>query len=103
MDDALCHVAKAICKPWPAILVMDERFAQDEHPGWHIILGALHRWLNWDAEALMFFSIAAPFVAFWLVMLVGRKRPEATLLVLFAYSVGLVGFFATADRSPRLT
>ena len=62
IDDVKCHVAKAISgKAWPEILVMDERFAEDEHPGWHSMLGALHRHLNCDADTLIFFSIAVPF------------------------------------------
>ena len=88
IDDAKCHVAKAISdKAWPEILVMDERFAEDEHPGWHIMLGALHRYLNCDADTLIFFSIAGPFAVFWLIMLRGRRRPEAVLLALMAGSL----------------
>lgn len=95
MDDAMRHVAKAISgKPWPEIMVMDERFAEDEHPGWHAILGAMHRGLNMDADRLIMFSVAAPFVAFWLAMLCGRKRPEAMLLAVFLGSLAAPASFS---------
>ena len=81
-DDAMRHVAKAISgKPWAEILVMDERFAPDEHPGWHAILGALHRWLGFDADTLIGFSVVVPFVAVWAALLAWRRRPEAVWLV----------------------
>lgn len=87
VDDAMCHVAKAVSgKSWPQILVMDERFAQDEHPGWHAILAVLHRSLNWTPDTLLSFSVIAPFVLFWLAMFWLRKRPEAVLVVLLAGS-----------------
>jgi hypothetical protein len=93
-DDAMCHVAKALSgKPWPQILLMDERFAQDEHPGWHALLGALHRGGGLDADQLIMVSVAAPFVLFWLALLLGRKRPEAMLLAVFLASLTAPGSF----------
>jgi len=88
MDDVMMYVAKVLSgKPWPEILVMDERFARDEHPGWLAILGAAHQWLHLDADALVGFSIAVPFIALWLVLLAGSKRPEAVLLAMLAGTV----------------
>ena len=88
VDDAMCHAAKALSgKTWSEILVMDERFARDEHPGWHAILGAAHQGFGLDADGLIGFSIALPFVAFWLVLLAGGKRPEAVMLALLAGTV----------------
>ena len=93
-DDATRHVAKAISgKPWNEILVMDERFAMDEHPGWHATLGVLHRTLNLDADTLIMVSVALPFLAFWLAMLAGRRRPEGVLLALFVASLTAPGTF----------
>jgi hypothetical protein len=93
-DDAMCHVGKAISgKTWPQILLMDERFAQDEHPGWHTILGALHRGFGLDADKLIMFSVAAPFVGLWLALLWGRKRPEALLLAVFLANLTAPGSF----------
>src|SRR5271155_2252347 len=49
-DDVLRHTAKVISgKTWPEIILVREGFGGDEHPGWHAILGALHRWFSWDA------------------------------------------------------
>jgi hypothetical protein len=94
-DDAMCHVAKALSgKAWPEILVMDERFAPDEHPGWHAILETGHRWTGWDADALLAFSVLWPFVIFWLALVLPRKRPEAALLALFVACVTAPGTFA---------
>src|SRR5689334_22324101 len=43
-DDALRHAAKAVSgKPWQEILVMRSDFLIDPHPGWHAILGFIHR------------------------------------------------------------
>ena len=93
-DDAMRHVAKAISgKTWPEILVVEPGYGDDEHPGWHAILGAAHRWMNWDADQLIFFSVFAPFAALWLVYLLGRKRPEAMLVVLFFASVAAPATF----------
>ena len=93
-DDAMCHVAKALSgKAWSEILVIRDGFAEDEHPGWHAILGVVHRWTNWDADTLLSFSVVAPFLLFWLALVLPRKRPEAMLLALFLASVAAPGTF----------
>src|SRR6267142_6107468 len=57
-DDALRHAAKAVSgKPWSEILVMRSDFLIDPHPGWHAVLGAIHRWQNSNAESLVVISI----------------------------------------------
>lgn len=87
-DDALRHVAKVISgKTWPEIMLVRPGFGEDEHPGWHATLGAVHQWFGLGKDHLLLFSMVAPFVLFWLVMLWGRKRPEALLTVLFAASL----------------
>lgn len=93
-DDAMRHVAKALSgKSWSEILVVREGFGDDQHPGWHAILATAHSWMNWDADALMYFSVAAPFFLFWIAMLAWRKRPEAMLLALFAASLAAPASF----------
>jgi hypothetical protein len=86
VDDALRHVAKAVSgRPWAEILVLRPGFELDSHPGWHGLLGALHRGLGLTAGDLLVFSIAAMFLAFSLPCLLLR-RPEAWLI-----SLGLLG------------
>lgn len=84
-DDALRHVAKAVSgKPWPEILVVGDAFKLDHNLGWHAILGALHRTLNWNAESLVVFSVVALFLIVNGAMLPWLKRPEAWLVALLA-------------------
>lgn len=84
-DDALRHTAKAVSgKPWPEILVVGSNFKIDHNIGWHAILGALHHALNWNAESLIIFSVAALFILVNGAMLPWLKRPEAWLAVLLA-------------------
>jgi len=87
-DDALCHVGKALSgKSWTEIVVLPDGYGEDEHPGWHAILGAAHHAFDWDADTLVAFSVAAPFALYWVAMLAWRKRPEALLAALFFASV----------------
>jgi hypothetical protein len=87
-DDALRHVAKALSgKTWPEILVVQEGYGGDEHPGWHALLSAGHRAFGWDADTLVQLSVAVPFALFWLALLVWRRRPEALLAAIMAASV----------------
>lgn len=87
-DDALRHVGKALSgKSWTEILVVQDGYGEDEHPGWHAILGAAHRVFDWDADTLVALSVAVPFALFWLVLLAWRKRPEALLAALLLASV----------------
>jgi hypothetical protein len=87
-DDALRHVAKALSgKAWPEILVVEEGYGADEHPGWHALLSAAHRAFGWDGDTLVQLSVAVPFALFWLALLVWRRRPEALLAAMLAASV----------------
>jgi len=84
-DDALRHAAKAVCgKPWPEILVMRSDFAIDPHPGWHAVLGAVHRMFNCDAGSLVVFSVAGLMLLVTFSILPWLHRPEAWLAVLLA-------------------
>ena len=87
-DDALRHVGKALSgKSWTEILVVEDGYGGDEHPGWHAILGAAHAVFGWDADTLVAISVAVPFALFWISMLAWRKRPEALLAALLLASV----------------
>lgn len=94
-DDAMCHVAKAIAdKAWPEILVVRTGCGDDAHPVWHAVLGSIHRGSGCQADGLMMFLVAAPFLIFWLAMLVWRRRPEAFLAAMFAGSLAAPATFA---------
>ena len=87
-DDALRHCAKAVSgKAWPEILVLGDSFKIDHNLGWHALLGALHHALNWNAETLVIFSVAALFLLVNGAMLPWLKRPEAWLVALLAAMV----------------
>ncbi|MEI8289760.1 MAG: hypothetical protein WCH99_09825 [Verrucomicrobiota bacterium] len=84
-DDALRHCAKAVSgKPWSEIIVTGEVFKLDHNLGWHGLLGFIHRFLGWDAETLVIFSVVALFALINFAALPWLKRPEAWLIVLLA-------------------
>ncbi|MGD0252943.1 MAG: hypothetical protein ABSC01_09635 [Verrucomicrobiota bacterium] len=82
-DDALRHAAKAVSdKSWSEILVLNHTYQIDHEFGWNLLLEKIHHWENWNAEALVIFSVVALFVlANWSV-LPWLKRPEAWLITL---------------------
>jgi hypothetical protein len=91
-DDALRHAAKAVSgKSWGEILVMRPEITIDHNPGWHSILGALHRVLGWDTRSLVRFSVILMFLVFTSAPLFFVERPEAwlgsltLLLMVFPY------------------
>jgi hypothetical protein len=97
-DDALRHAAKAVSgKPWSEILVMRSEFAIDPHPGWHAILGALHRVQNSSAETLVLISVAGLMLLVNAAVLPWLKRPESWLAALLAVTICVPRF------STRLT
>jgi hypothetical protein len=82
-DDALRHVGKAIAgRPWTDILLLRPDITLDSNPGWHAILGALHRWLGLGANDLLVFSVVALFVIFSLGAVLLLRRPETWLIAL---------------------
>jgi len=87
-DDALRHAAKAVSgKPWSEILVLNPVYKMDHEFGWNWLLGRLHGLENWNAEALVFFSVV---VLFGLVNMAGAvwlRRPEAWLITLMASTI----------------
>src|SRR5215203_4732547 len=87
-DDALRHAAKAVSgKSWSEIMVMRPGFEMDIHPGWHAILGALHRGLNFNAETLVVVSIYGLMLVVSLAVIPWLRRPEAWLATLLAAAV----------------
>lgn len=87
-DDALRHAAKAISgKPWTEILVLRPDITIDHNPGWHRILRAVFLAGGWDARGLVWFSVAAMFLAMAAAPLARLRRPEVWLA-----SVGLLAF-----------
>ncbi len=79
-DDALRHAAKAVSgKPWPEILVLGPAFHFDPNWGWHWLLGQVHLCENWDAGALVVFSVVMLFLVGNGAVVACLKRPEAWL------------------------
>ncbi len=84
-DDALRHAAKAVSgKPWSEILVLNRTYQIDHEFGWNLLLEKIHQWENWDAEALVIFSVVGLFVLTGWSVLPWLRRPEAWLITLVA-------------------
>lgn len=87
-DDSLRHAGKAVSgKSWSEILVMRERFSMDHNPGWHWILGGLHRSAGWGTDALVTFSVVALFALFGWSALPWLRRPEAWMTALLVFAI----------------
>jgi hypothetical protein len=87
-DDALRHAAKAVSgREWSEVLVLRPEAVMDSHPGWHALLGLVHRATGAGAPALVLFSVVGLFVLFSLAPLLLLRRPEAWLVALFALAV----------------
>jgi hypothetical protein len=85
-DDVLRHTAKAVSgREWSEVLVLRPDVTMDSHPGWHALLGLLHRATGADADALVLFSIVALYLALLLPAAFVLRRPEAWALALAAY------------------
>ncbi len=87
-DDAMRHAAKVVSeKNWDEILVIREDVKLDSHPGWHAILGAVHKLTNWGPNYLVCFSVIILFILFSLVPILLLNRPEAWPMALLAIVV----------------
>jgi len=96
-DDVRRHAAKAVSgKEWSEVLVLRAEATEDEHPGWHAMLGALHRATGATPRALASFSVASLAALFLVVPLVLVARPEAWPMALVAVALFDPAFF------PRL-
>ena len=85
-DDCLRHVTKAVSgREWSDVLVLRPGVPAgfDTHPGWHALLGALHRQLGWGADALVSFSVIFLFFVFCFVPAAMGMRIDAWLAALF--------------------
>lgn len=85
-DDALRHAAKAVSgKTWPEVLVVRPEFSLDHNPGWHALLGWIHRQCGVDTDGLVALSVVLLLLAVLGVGLPWCRRPEAwaALLLLF--------------------
>jgi len=86
-DDALRHAAKAVSgKPWSEVLVLRPEVTMDSHPGWHALLGLVHRGAGVDAPGLVAFSVALVLLALLLPGALLLRRPEAWALALAAFA-----------------
>lgn len=93
-DDALWHSAKVVSgKNWADVLVLRDSVKIESHPGWHAILGFVHRITKWNVHSLVMFSVISLFVIFCLIPLFFLRYPEAwllSLLTLFLASPGWI-------------
>jgi hypothetical protein len=87
-DDALRHAAKAVSgKPWSEILVLNPVYKIDHEFGWNWSLRQIHLLGNWNADALVIFSVVFLFVLLNVAGLAWLKRPEAWLVSLAASTI----------------
>jgi hypothetical protein len=87
-DDALRHAAKAESgKPWPEILVMRDDFGIDPHPGWHAVLGAVHKLFACNAEKLVVISVVGLMLLVSAAALPWLRWPECWLAAMLAATI----------------
>ena len=80
-DDALRHAAKVVSgKAWPEILVLRSDVSVDPHPGWHALLGWVHRSTGGEAHSLVLAAVVVLFIAVHAPPLLLLRRPEAWLM-----------------------
>ena len=80
-DDALRHAAKAVSgRSWSEVLVLRDDVLVDPHPGWHAILGFVHRATGADAHALVLAAVVSLFFVLNALPLLSLRRPEAWLM-----------------------
>jgi hypothetical protein len=87
-DDALRHAAKAVSgRPWSEVLVLRPEVTMDSHPGWHALLGLVHRLAGVDALGLVMFSVVLLLLALLLPGAFLLRRPEAWAMALAAFAL----------------
>lgn len=80
-DDALRHAAKAVSgRSWSEVLVLRDDVVVDPHPGWHALLGFVHRATGADAHALVLAAVVSLFLVVNALPLLFLRRPEAWLM-----------------------
>ncbi|HSM76478.1 MAG TPA: hypothetical protein VLT57_02575, partial [Bryobacteraceae bacterium] len=84
-DDALRHAAKAVTqRPWSEILVLRSDFTMDHNPGWHWVLGQVHRATGVGTDGLVVSSLVGLFLLAMAAPMVVLRRPEAWMGALLA-------------------
>jgi len=87
-DDALWHSAKVVSeKNWGEVLVLRDDIKIESHPGWHAILGAVHKAMKWDVHSLVLFSVIALFLLFSLIPIFFLRYPESWLISMLTLSM----------------
>jgi hypothetical protein len=87
-DDGLRHAAKAVSgREWSDIIVLQDQFKMDHNPGWHCILGAVHRLTGAGVDELTAIEVCALALLVLLAALPWMKRPEAWIAALLASAV----------------
>jgi hypothetical protein len=100
------HVAKVFTdKPYTQIVVLRPGYTVDHSPGWERLLRSLHQGINWDADALVSFSIISMMLFVLLAGLPWIRRPEAWLGALLAQLLAVPEFMTrlTQGRPYLLT
>ena len=92
-DDAMRHSAKVISgKEWGQILVLRDEIKVDSYPGWHAILGFIHKATGWDQHGLVLFSVIFLAILFFLIPIFFLKFPESWLFSVFTLSLMASGW-----------
>ena len=88
--DARRHVARPFAqKPYSEIVIMRPQYVVDHSPGWEWLLGALHRVLGWDEDALLSFSVTSMALAILCFPIFWMRHPEAWLAAVLAQLVAI--------------
>ena len=87
-DDVLRHAAKAVSgRPWSEILVLRPEVTMDSHPGWHALLGGVHRLAGLGAPDLALLSVVLLLGLLLVPAVFLVRRPEAWALAVAAFGV----------------
>ncbi|MDO8536031.1 MAG: hypothetical protein Q7S30_03365 [Candidatus Omnitrophota bacterium] len=94
-DDALWHSAKVISgKNWSEVLVLRSDIKIESHPGWHAVLGFVHRITKCDTHSLVLFSVISLFILFSLIPIFFLRYPESWLLSMLTLSIATSGWIS---------
>jgi hypothetical protein len=87
-DDALRHAAKAASgRSWSEVLVLRHEITMDSHPGWHALLGLVHRLTAADPHALVVVAVVLTLLTLLVPPAFLLRRPEAWALAVTAFAV----------------
>jgi hypothetical protein len=92
-DDALRHTAKAVTqRDWNDILVLRPDFQTDHNPGWHWVLGQIHRATGLGTDGLVVVSVLGLYLLTVLAPIAFVRRPEAWLAALLVSTLTFPAF-----------